>query len=237
MSQLSLNIGLLDSFEFSSFYPMPENQEIVDLLQTDFWRTFPQIFLAGDLGSGKSHLLQAACYRIQEQGLTASYISLRQLERYGVRVLEGLDHQPVVFMLDDIDLVIGNLAWETALVHLLNRCRAHQQSVVLSGQYDPHELLCVLPDLASRLVWGPTFRLKSLTAEQALAVFKKRARRRGLELPEPVLTQISKRFANNIQALMQVLDKLDRVSLHKGRKITRQLLQEIFPPESNEVKT
>lgn len=230
MKQLSLNIGLLDGFEFVSFYPVPENKEIVALLQTDFWRVFPQIFLAGELGSGKSHLLQATCYRIQEQGFNASYISLRQLERYGVRVLEGLDHQPVVFMLDDIDLVIGDLVWETALMHLLNRCRAHQQSVVLSGQFDPHELACNLPDLASRLVWGPTFSLKALNAQQALDVFKRRAKQRGLDIPDAVLAHISRRFAPNIQTLMQILDKLDRASLDKGRKITRQLIQEIFPP-------
>ena len=233
MSQLSLNIALLDGLDFNSFYPLTENRDVLDLLVTAFWQTLPQVFLCGEAGSGKSHLLQACCYQAQEQGETAAYLSLRQLSAYRPSVLDGLDHCTFL-ALDDLDSIVGNLPWETALFHLINRCRQNNQPLLLAARQNPHELECELADLASRLLWGPIYRVYKLDEATAVEAFKWRAYRRGLEIPGYLVAYIGRRFPRDITSLMQILDKLDIASMNQGRKITRNLIQEVFASDGLE---
>ena len=228
MNQLTLKIALLDGFDFDSFYPMPQNRDALALLHSAFWQSFQQVFLYGDAGSGKSHLLQACCYKAQESSHSAAYLSLKQLAPYGARVLEGLD-RCALLAIDDLDYIVGTLEWETAVFHLINRCRQHGQPLLLAALNNPHQLDCELADLGSRLVWGPAYRIYRLDEPSALEAFKWRAYKRGLQIPEYIIKYINKNFPKDMQSLMIILDQLDKASLHKGRKITRNLIQETFP--------
>lgn len=228
MRQLSLNVTLPDGFSFESFCPLPGNEDILTLLQTPFWEEFPQIFLFGESGSGKSHLLQACCYRLQADFYAANYLSLRDLSKFGTRVIDGLDGNATLLALDDVDTVMGNRAWEEALFHLINRCRERQQALLLSARKKPHELGCELADLTSRLLWGPIYQLRSLDDNQALEVFKWRARNRGFEITDQVAAYIHKNAPQDMQSLMHLLQSLDTESLNDGRKITRQFVQKVL---------
>lgn len=228
MGQLALNVTLPDGFSFASFCPLPGNEDILTLLQTPFWQELPQLFLFGEAGSGKSHLLQACCYRLHDESAAAHYLSLRELSRFGTGVMEGLSGNATLLALDDVDAVVGNRAWEEALFHLINRCREQQQALLLSARHNPHELVCALPDLASRLLWGPIYSLRSADESQALEVFKWRAFNRGLSISEPVAAYINRHCARDMPALMQILNKLDQMSLSHGRKITVPLLKQVL---------
>nr|CAA6807299.1 MAG: Chromosomal replication initiator protein DnaA [uncultured Thiotrichaceae bacterium] len=229
MRQLSLNVTLPDGQSFESFCPLPGNEDILTLLQTPFWEEFPQILVFGDSGCGKSHLLQACCYRLQANFHAATYLSLRDLSRFGTGVIDGLDSgHATLLALDDIDAVMGNKAWEEALFHLVNRCRENKQALLLSAGKKPHDLGCQLPDLASRLRWGPIYQLRSLDDEQAVEVFKWRARNRGFEITEQAASYIGKNMPLDMQSLMSLLQLLDTESLNDGRKITRQFVQKVL---------
>ena len=228
MGQLALNVTLPDGFSFASFCPLPGNEDILTLLQTPFWRELPQLFLYGEGGSGKSHLLQACCYRLQEEFAAAHYLSLRELSRFGTGVMEGLSGNAVLLALDDVDAVLGNRAWEEALFHLINRCREQQQALLMSARSNPHELECSLPDLASRLLWGPIYSLRGTDEEQALEVFKWRAYNRGLDISESVAVYINRHFPRDLPSLIKILQKLDDVSLSHGKKITVPLLKQVL---------
>ncbi len=228
MGQLALNVTLPDGFSFASFCPLPGNEDVLTLLQTPFWQELPQVFLFGEANSGKSHLLQACCYRLQEEFAAAHYLSLRELSRFGTGVLEGLSQHAVLLALDDVDAVLGNRAWEEALFHLINRCREQQQALLMSARSNPHALNCSLPDLASRLLWGPIYAVRGVDEAQALEVFKWRARNRGLEISEQVAAYINRHFPRDILNLIAILQKLDEVSLSHGRKITVPLLKQVL---------
>jgi len=230
MKQLSLNIGLLDHVGFSSFYVSPANKELLALLQTNFWMSFPQLFIFGATASGKSHLLQACCVVAQEVGLSTSYLSLRQLARYGTTVLDGLDHCALIAV-DDVGLVMRDPEWEAGVFHLINRCRANNQTLLLAAKKNPRDLNCTLPDLESRFMWGPIYGLEVLNEEEATEAFRLRATLRGFELADNVLAYIRRRFPKDILSLIQLLERLDKASLDRRRKVTVSLIQEIFPVE------
>ena len=231
MKQLSLNVTLPDGFSFDSFCPLPGNEDILTLLQTPFWEEFPQIFLFGNSGSGKSHLLQACCYRLQHNFYAANYLSLSDLSKFGTGVIDGLDGHATLLALDDVHTVMGNKAWEEALFHLINRCRERRQALLMSAEKRPHELGCQLPDLASRLRWGPIYQLQHLDEAQALEVFKWRARNRGVEITEQVAHYISKHLPRDMHNLMKLLQYLDTESLQGRRKITIPFIQKVMRTE------
>ncbi|HPQ95073.1 MAG: DnaA regulatory inactivator Hda [Thiothrix sp.] len=228
MMQLALSIGLNDGFEFDSFYPKRGNEDLLALLNAPFWNTWPQIFLHGSSASGKSHLLQASACLAQLQGERVSYLPLRELRRYGTGVLEGLENTRLL-ALDDIDAVMGEPAWEEALFHLINQRRQDSQSTLLSATLNPHQLESRLPDLASRLLWGPIYRLHALDEAEALETFRLRALKRGFELPDYLLRYIHRHFPRDIRSMMQLLERLDATSRTSGRRITRNLVQEMAP--------
>ncbi|MEZ5479386.1 MAG: DnaA regulatory inactivator Hda [Thiolinea sp.] len=229
MNQLTLNVTLPDHPDFAGFFPDEHNREIWELLQSRLWINFPQIVICGEAGSGKSHLLQACCHQAYAEGETAAYLGMRDLVGFGAGVLEGLDNTSLL-VLDDVDVLIGNRAWEEALYHLINRCREQQQPLLMSARHNPHELNCLLPDLGSRLLWGPIYHVRPLDEQQALQAFIHRAELRGLDIPAQVVAYIGRHFPRDMPSLMRILERLDDASLINGKKVTRPLVLETLQP-------
>lgn len=225
--QLTLNVGMRDGPRFSSFFVTPENAELLGILKRGFEQHFPQLFIWGEQYVGKSHLLQACCENYYQKGLMAAYLPLSTCAKYGVRMLAGLEVKQLI-AIDDLDTILGQRPWEEALMNLINRCRANHQPLILAGRSNPREIEGLLPDLASRLLWGPVYKVNALNPEQCMQAMAWRAHQRGFELPLAVIKYIEKHYPPNINALMQLLNQVDSLSLTKGRKITREFIREII---------
>lgn len=225
--QLTLNVGLHDGHRFSSFFVTPENAELLGVLKRGFGQDFPQMFLWGDVQSGKSHLLQACCEQYYQQGLQAAYIPLGVCMKYGYGVLNGLADKHLL-AIDDLDGVIGQRGWEVALMGLINTCRANEQALLLAARTNPREMRCVLPDFGSRLLWGPDYRVHAMHREQCIQAMAWRAHQRGFELPAHVIKYIERHYPQDIGTLMNMLNRLDSASLSEGRKITREFIREVM---------
>lgn len=225
--QLTLNVGMREGHRFSSFFVTPENAELLGVLKHGFEQHFPQLFLWGEPQSGKSHLLQAYCEEYFRRGLMAAYLPLSDCARYGVRVLEGVESKHLVAV-DDLDAIIGQCDWEIALMNLINTCRSNGQPLLLAARSNPREMPCVLPDFASRLLWGPDYRLYPVQGEQCIQAMAWRAHQRGFELPEKVMKYIERHYPYDMATLMAMLERLDAASLTRGRKITREFIREVM---------
>lgn len=213
--QIPLNIKLRDGFRFESFYCAEgdENFETVSILQAFLSSNKQQQnILWGGTQSGKTHLLQACCAKVAESHHTISYIPLKKLKEFGTDVLSGLSQSNLI-VLDDIDAVIGVKGWETALFNLINSSRENQQLLLMSSSQNPRLLGCVLPDLASRLIWGGSYQLQTLSDEGIFKALQLRAKQRGFVLTDSAISYISKRYPRDINILLEILDKLDEGSL------------------------
>ena len=225
--QLTLNVGIRDGFRFSSFFVTPENAELLGILKRGFEQYAPQLFLWGDSWVGKSHLLQACCDNYYQQGLMAAYVPLNACARYGSRVLAGVDSKHLV-VIDEVESIIGQRDWEEALMNLINRCRAANIPLLFASRVNPREMTCVLPDFASRLLWGPAFRVHGLNETESLQAMAWRAHQRGFELSAHVMKYIEKHYPHDMKTLMTLLNRLDEVSLTRGRKISRELIRDVM---------
>jgi DnaA family protein len=221
--QLPLGIGLKDGATFENFYPAGNELVLQALQQGDD----AMLYLWGAGGSGKSHLLQALCHATAAIGHSPVYLPLQELVSLSPALLEGLEQQALIAV-DDIQVVAGLSQWEEGLFHLYNRVRDSGHRLVVSATSAPAGLALALPDLASRLGWGPVFQLSALTDMDKRLALQLRAHRRGLEMGDEVAGYLLRRCPRDMDSLFNLLNRLDQASLVAQRRLTipfvRQLL-------------
>lgn len=213
--QIPLRIGLRDSATFGNFYPGP-NAEVVHTLSH---ASEPFIYIGGATGSGRSHLLQAACHEVSEAQQLAAYLPMDECLAMGPQMLDGME-QMALLAIDDVDLLAGSAEWEQALFHLYNRVRDAGHRMVVAGNGAPVALGITLPDLLSRLGWGPVFQLQPLDDGQKAEAMRMRAEQRGMALPVEVADYLLNHGSRDMHDLFVLLDKLDEASLTEQRKLT-----------------
>ncbi|MBW8312143.1 MAG: DnaA regulatory inactivator Hda [Rhizobium sp.] len=183
------------------------------------------LFLAGPAGSGKSHLLLAACAEAASAGRRAAYLPLAAFAGRLAAALaqqEGFD----LVCLDGLDAIAGNAEDEEALFHFHNRARAGGGVVLYAARGNPAALGIVLPDLVTRLGQCVRLTLEPLDEAGRRAVLRERAARRGLELDDTVLDYLLRRVDRDLASLTRLLDTLDRASLAAQRRITIPFLRQ-----------
>jgi len=213
--QLPLGIGLKDTATFDNFYPAG-NELVLQALQQG---NDAMLYLWGPGGSGKSHLLQALCHATAANGYSPVYLPLQEIASLSPTLLEGLEQQTLIAV-DDIQTVANLSQWEEGLFHLYNRVRESGHHLVVSATASPAGLAFALPDLASRLGWGPVFQLSVLTDKDKRAALQLRAHRRGLEMGGEVAEYLLRRCPRDMDSLFSLLNRLDQASLAAQRRLT-----------------
>ena len=219
-AQRPLDIVLRQHARFDTFVSS-EDSELVALLE-DLGQRIEEprlYFLWGSAQSGKSHLLQAVCNRLARSDQKAVYLPMREFAVQESGLLNDMQMLDVV-CIDDIDRVSGDRDWEQALFRIINEMWLGNQSLVISASCKPADLDILLPDLASRLAGGLTYRLPSLSDEQKRTAIQRHAAARGLEVSGEVCNYLLSRYPRELNKLIELLDKLDQYSLALQRKIT-----------------
>lgn len=225
-AQLPLALNINHSSSLENFI-CADNFLIDSLKQLASHQNQSVTYLWGTTGSGKTHCLQAVCQHAGLCGWAISYLPLAELTQYPANILEGMETASLVCV-DDIHCLSGQPDWQQALFNLFNSVHQGGGNLLFSGLTPPRELGLSLADLVSRLEWGPVFHLSGLKDEQKIEALKMRARERGLELENEPARFLLNRFPRNLNALFEVLDKLDQESLVKQRRITIPFIREVF---------
>lgn len=186
------------------------------------------LYLWGGKGTGKSHLLQAACHAAGEHDLRSAYLPLAVLQQHGCTIFEGMETFDLVAV-DDLQVIAGQTDWEQALFHFFNRMRDRDGSLLFAATASPRGLSMQLPDLVSRLGSGLVFRLQPLSDDDRREVLVRRAAARGFELPEDVAEYLLRRQSRDLAALIRFLDHLDTAQLAAQRRLTIPFVKTLLP--------
>lgn len=220
--QLPLGIRLQDAATFENYLPSG-NQEALAALQAPI-SSAPSIYLWGTTGTGKSHLLQAVCHQSAAQHRRAAYLPLGE-PGLAPAMLEGMEQYDRV-CLDDLDRIAGDAAWETALFHAYNRISAAGHQLIMTASQPLAALQIQLPDLRSRLGWGPVFQLQTLSDAAKRQALQQRAAARGVKLEDEVADYLMKRCPRDMASLFALLEGLDEASLAAQRRLTIPFVRE-----------
>jgi DnaA family protein len=226
--QMPLAVRLRDRAVFESFYPGANAESIAHLQQVARTERRSVSWLFGPDASGKTHLLQAVC---AQAGASAVYLPLAELAELGPETLEGWQESRWL-CLDDIEAVIGQLAWERALFNLYREAEERGASLIVAAQVPPLSLAFALADLGSRFSAADLLPIKRLEEEEQRAALRLRAQMRGLELPEEAALYLQRRFPRDMDSLYALLDTLDEAALEAGRRLTVPFIRDVLaqPP-------
>ncbi|MGA9852642.1 MAG: DnaA regulatory inactivator Hda [Gammaproteobacteria bacterium] len=217
--QLPLPITLDEGATFENLYPAANRAAVEALAALARAGGERALFLWGGDGRGKSHLLQAACRLATANNRRAIYLPMSQAVLLDPQVVDNLDSYTLVCV-DDVHRVAGIEPWQRALFVLFDALAEKGNGFVATARTAPNAIKRLLPDLASRLAWGPVFQLEPLTDEEKIVALKQRAFRRGFELPEDTAQFLLKRQQRDMHSLCATLDALDTASLVAQHRLT-----------------
>lgn len=222
MQQLPLRVRPSETARFETFVPGP-NREVLQLLTGG---SAPRVlWLWGRSGTGKSHLLRAACAAAGDRGGAATYIDLDSTP--APELLDGCETLDLVG-LDGLDRVAGDAAWNAAIFRLYTLMQDGPGRLLVSSTAPPAALRFKLADLRSRLLAAPVHQLRELDEDGQIRALEERAARRGLELSREAAAYLVHRLPRDMHSLCAVLDRLDEAALVAQRRLTVPFLREVL---------
>ena len=217
--QIPLPLGGTDALTFDLYRATDNGMAVTELQHAAAGSAARNIYLWGDAGTGKSHLLHAACAAAAAAGRRPALVPLAQCRSLAPALLASLEDTDFV-CIDDLDAIAGRPDWEQSLFHFFNRMRETQRPLVFAARSSASGCPICLPDLKSRLGWDLVFRLAPLQEAERFAALRQRARIRGMEIPDDVLGYLSRRIARDMHSLFAWLERLDQESLSAGKRLT-----------------
>ena len=224
MRQLPLGVRLRDTARFASFVA-GRNAEVVARLDAPPSTMSRVTWLWGREGTGKTHLLEAACAAVAERDGSATYLDPAAGAEPGwLEGCEGLD----LVCLDGLDAVAADEAWNAALFRLYTLMQDGPARLVVASTAPPASRAFRLPDLRSRLLAASVHQLHELDDAGLCDALRLRAARRGLELSEEGALYLLHRLPRDMHTLCAVLDRLDEASLAARRRLTVPFLRSVL---------
>ena len=218
--QLPLRIGFAQRALFDNFITGPNAAAVSALVDWTSGRLPGELFyLWGMHGSGRSHLLSAACDATAGAGLAFAYLPLADAALRSTEALDGLETCQLV-CLDDLDAIAGDARREEAVFHLYNRVRDAGHQLLVSAGTSPAELDIRLPDLKSRLAWGTCFHLQPLDDADKRMLLRRQATERGLDLSQDAADYLLSRCPRDTAELVGLIERLDTAALAAQRRLT-----------------
>ena len=227
-AQLPLRLGLARGRRFGDFEVTPDNAELVDAVRriaTD--RASERVLIAGDSGTGKTHLLEAACAMASAGGGGVAFVPMREWRAQGVDAVHGLGRSGLL-CIDDIDAVAGDRGWEEALLALMEASASARARVLVSARASPARIPFALADLQSRLSAATVYRLRELDDRSRIRALRRHASGRGMDMPDDVVVYILTRHRRDMTSLVALLERLDYHSMAHQRRLTVPFVRDLM---------
>ncbi|MEA1964980.1 MAG: chromosomal replication initiator protein DnaA [Candidatus Aerophobetes bacterium] len=210
-------------------------------------QVYNPLFIYGDVGLGKTHLLQAIAHYIVEKKkfLKFSYISSEQFTNEMINAIK--DDKTVEFrkkyrytdilLVDDIHFLAGKERTQEEFFHTFNALYEVHKQIVLSSDRSPTEIPTLKERLQSRFEWGLIADIQPPDLETRVAILKKRAEAEKMDLSDEVAIFIAGRVKTNIRKLEGCLIRLiARATLFKEKldnDSAREILKDILPEKEH----
>ena len=203
--------------------------------------TFNPLFLYGGVGLGKTHLMHAIAWEIQERNPSAKvlYLSAEQFMYRFVQALRFKDTMSFkelfrsvdVLMVDDVQFIAGKDSTQDEFFHTFNALVDQNKQIIISADRAPGEIDGLEERIKSRLQWGLVVDLHPTDYELRLGILQSKAEAQLKHYPEVkladgVLEFLAHRISNNVRVLEGALTRLFAFASLVGREVTLDVVQE-----------
>ena len=224
MRQLLLDIRPIAAPSLTNFVAGANRELLVRLRDMAAGGAGPSVYLWGEYGSGRTHLLRALAAESAERGL---YLDAEQVNNTRAdSLIAALQATHVrLWLFDDIRQL--DVAAQGALFRALNLAAARGISVVAAADAAPRDLP-LREDLRTRIGQMLAFRIQPLRDEERMELLQAHATARGMKVDVDVFDYLMRHGRRDIRSLLGILDLLDEHSLTRQRPVTLPLLRDIM---------
>jgi chromosomal replication initiator protein len=177
------------------------------------------LFIYGDAGLGKTHLLQGIAHFVREnypnfliRYVTSETFLNDYVESIRNRTQDAFRRKyrdtPDVLLIDDIQFVEGKEGMQEELFHTFNALYETSRQIVLTSDRSPDHIATLEDRLRTRFKWGLITDIQPPDLETRLAILRKKAERETADVPHEVLAFIAESITDNIRELEGALTRV-----------------------------
>lgn len=201
-------------------------------------RVYNPLFIYGDTGLGKTHLMQAVAHEILERKpeTRLAFVGSEQFTNELVSSIQGRTTQDFrrryrevdLLLVDDVHFLKGKEATQEEFFHTFNALYEAGRQIVLTSDRPPSEIAGLETRLVSRFQWGMVADIELPDLEHRIAILRKKAELDHLELtiPDDVIRFIAEHIRSSVRELEGSIIKLLAYASLKHREITVDVARE-----------
>ncbi|MCG6551901.1 MAG: chromosomal replication initiator protein DnaA [Candidatus Magnetominusculus sp. LBB02] len=241
-------IFLNPKYTFDTFVVGPSNQFVhaaALAVSESLGKTYNPLFIYGDVGLGKTHVITAIGNKVADMLPNANVIYVSS-EQFTNEVVSAIRHEKMsdlkekyrnvdILLLDDVQFIANKTQTQVEFFHTFNALYEKQKQIVISSDRPPKELSDITDRLKSRFTMGLIADIQHPTVELKMAILQKKAELHKIILPEDMIYFLATKIKSNIRELEGCLIKLAAHSNLTGRPINislaKDVLKDIFTDE------
>ena len=177
------------------------------------------LFIYGQSGLGKTHLLHAIANRVRENHPEYRILYIKSEDFVNELIgnlRRGLDMQEFrnkyrtvdLFLMDDVQFIAGKDSSEEELFHTFNTLYEQNKQIVFTSDRPPQEMLRLEQRLKTRFEQGLPADIQPPDYETRMAILKNKSLERGIVLPDPVLSYVAENITANVRQIEGVVNKI-----------------------------
>ena len=210
-------------------------------------QAYNPLFIHGSVGLGKTHLMQAVCREVVRREPTARVLFLT-CETFIHHFIEGVEKGDMhnfryryrhvdLLVIDDIHFLADRESSQEEFFHTFNTLYQSHKQIILSADSAPSQIPSLEERLTSRFNWGLVARIDRPSYETRVAIVQKKARLRGLTVPDDVVCLIATTVDSNTRELEGALTKVVGWAAINGGTITLELAkQALIDPDTGQTQ-
>ena len=230
-------VSLMESgeFTFQNFVVGPSNRFACSAAQAVSaapGEVYNPLFIYGDSGLGKTHLLYATAHVIRKNNPNAKIMYIKGDEFINdfvesVRSGRASDfrtkyREADLLLVDDIQFVAGKVETQNEFFHTFNTLYESKKQIVLTSDRPPHEMTQLDDRLRTRFEWGLMADVQPPDLETRIAIIKNKAVQLGFALDDEIAIYIASKITANVRQLEGTVKKIKAFRDLEGSEVNQQ---------------
>lgn len=224
--------ALTDEDTFDSFIVGASNKfayAAANAVANDPGGKYNPLFIHGNSGLGKTHLLNAIAHQVKLTHPEANIVYTRgesftnELVKYiGQKSTEAFHDKyrnADILLVDDVQFIAGKDSTQEEFFHTFNALYQAGNQIVLTSDRPPKEIALLEDRLRNRFEWGLMADIQSPDLETRMAIIKRKAEVLNFDLPDDIVQYIAEKLKNNIRQLEGAVKKMQAFVTMQGMPV------------------
>ena len=214
-------------------------------------QSYNPLFIYGDSGLGKTHLLYAIAHAIHDthpeyriiyiKGDTFTNEMITAIRENRNAEFREKYRGADVFLMDDIQFILGKDSSQEEMFHTFNTLYELKKQIVFTADRPPKEMLRLEDRLKTRFEWGLIADIQRPDYETRMAIIKNKSIRMGMELPDYIIQLIAENITANVRQIEGTVNKImayqDLIGDSVDKNTVIRAVKDIFKEKSDFLPT